>query len=132
MPTSLTSRAPAVGASAPAPAAGPTNLRHLPAPARAAFARFQEGGDPVAIYPVVFAILDDFAPTRSAIPLADLPATTRLVEDLAFDSLAITEVVFAAEDLFGISITNAEIVQVCTLGDLCGFIHAKVSDRLMR
>jgi acyl carrier protein len=60
------------------------------------------------------------------VPLAQQPGGTRLIEDLGFDSLAITEVVFFAEDLFGINITNEEIMQVRTLDDLRGFICRKV------
>jgi acyl carrier protein len=96
---------------------------------RAAFAEFQGGGDRAALDQVVLAILTDFCPRRSAIPLADLAGDTRLIDDLGFDSLAITEVVFTAEDLLRISITNAEIVQVHTLDDLRGFIHVKVAGR---
>ena len=50
----------------------------------------------------------------------------------ADDSLAITEVVFFAEDLFNITITNEEIMQVRTLDDLRGFIRAKVMGRPAR
>ena len=76
---------------------------------------------------MLFAILEDFIPRTPARPLAELPGGTRLIDDLGFDSLAITEVVFFAEDLFGISITNQEIIQVRTLEDLRGFIRRKVS-----
>jgi acyl carrier protein len=117
-------------APAPAvPASHPESIRHLPAAAHAAYEQFQAGGDPVALGPVVLAILTDFSPRRSAVPLGDLPGDTQLIADLGFDSLAITEVVFTAEDLFGISITNDEIVQVRTLADLLGFIQVKVADR---
>ncbi|MES1194299.1 MAG: acyl carrier protein [Opitutus sp.] len=115
--------------SLPAPTEREQSIRHLPAPARAAFAQFQAGGDPATLDPVVLAILADFSPRPSAVPLAELPGDTRLIDDLGFDSLAITEVVFAAEDLFRINITNEEIVQVRTLDDLRGFIQVKVSDR---
>jgi len=104
------------------------SIRHLPAAARAAFDRFQAGGDPAALDPVLFAILEDFIPRTPARPLAELPGGTRLIDDMGFDSLAITEVVFFTEDLFGISITNEEIVQVHTLDDLRGFIHGKVAN----
>jgi len=103
------------------------SIRHLPEAAREAFARFQTGGDPAVLDPVLFSILDDYIPRASARPLAELPGNTRLIDDLGFDSLAITEVVFFAEDLFGINITNEEIVQVATLDDLRGFIRAKVT-----
>jgi acyl carrier protein len=59
--------------------------------------------------------------------LSELPLTSRLIEDLGFDSLAITEVVFFTEDLFGITISNEEIIQVRTLEDLRSFIHRKVA-----
>lgn len=108
------------------------SLRHLPVAAREAFGRFRASGDPAALDPVVLAILEDFIPKAPAQPLATLPGDTRLIDDLGFDSLAITEVVFFAEDLFGISITNEEIIQVRTLDDLRGFIRAKVADRPAR
>jgi acyl carrier protein len=117
----------------PSPTGAPTpvndqeeRLKHLPAPARAAFLEFKARGDPTVLDPVILAILEDFIPRASATPLAELPGTTALIQDLGFDSLAITEVVFFAEDLFGISIANEEIMQVRTLDDLRGFIHRKV------
>jgi acyl carrier protein len=104
-------------------------IKHLPAEARAAFQRFQASGDPAALDPVILSILDDYIPLTPAIPLAQQPGNTRLIEDLGFDSLAITEVVFFAEDLFDIKISNEEIIQVRTLDDLRGFIRGKVAVR---
>jgi acyl carrier protein len=103
------------------------NIRHLPAPARAAFARFQTTGNPAELDPILFAILEDYIPHRPTVPLAELPGRTRLVDDLGFDSMAITEVVFFTEDLFGITISNEEIVQVRSLDDLRGFIRRKLT-----
>lgn len=102
------------------------SLRHLSPDCRAAFARFQASGDPADLAVVVLAILEDYIPRTPAVPLAQLPGTTRLIDDLGFDSLAITEVVFFTEDLFGITISNEEIIQVRTLADLRGFIQRKV------
>ena len=102
-------------------------LKHLPEPAQAAFRQFQRDGNPAALDPVIFAILEDFIPKNPETPLAELPGTTELIGGLGFDSLAITEVVFFTEDLFGISISNEEIIQVRTLGDLRNFIHRKVA-----
>ena len=107
-------------------------IKHLPAEARAAFQRFQKEGDPAGLDPVILAILEDFIPRSPATPLAELPGDTRLIDDLGFDSLAITEVVFFTEDLFGITISNEEIVQVRTLDDLRGFIRRKVDVRPAR
>jgi len=105
------------------------SIRHLPAEARAAFERFQTDGGHAALGPVLFAILNDYVPSPPARPLSELPGNTLLIDDLGFDSLAITEVIFFAEDLFGIRITNEEIIQVRTLDDLRGFIHGKVTAR---
>src|SRR5476651_622658 len=80
------------------------SVRHLPADARESFQCFQTTGDLAALDRVIFAILEDFIPRAASGPLAQLPGHTRLVDDLGFDSLAITEVVFFIEDLFGISI----------------------------
>jgi acyl carrier protein len=107
-------------------------IKHLPAEARAAFGRFQAAGDPAALDPVVCAILEDFIPRNPGVPLAQLPGSTLLIVDLGFDSLAITEVVFFAEDLFGINISNEEIIQVRSLDDLRRFIRSKVARRAPR
>lgn len=107
-------------------------IKHLPAGARAAFQHFQSTGDAASLDPVIFSILNDYMPTSPAAPLAELAGDTRLIDDLGFDSLAITEVVFFVEDLFGITITNEEIIQVHTLDDLRGFIRRKVSVRPAR
>ena len=102
-------------------------IKHLPAEVRAAFQRFQTLGDPAGLDMVICAILADFMPRRPTVPLAERPGSTRLIDDLGFDSLAITEVIFFAEDLFGITITNEEMVHVRTLDDLRGFIRRKVA-----
>jgi acyl carrier protein len=107
-------------------------IKHRPAEARAAFQRFQASGDPASVDPMILAILDDFIPKTPATPLAQLPGDTRLIDDLGFDSLAITEVVFFAEEVFGIAISNEEIIQVRTLDDLRGFIRAKLAARTPR
>ena len=101
-------------------------IRRLPDEARAAFLRFQAGGDPIDLDQVVFAILKDFAPRGSTIRLDQLPGDKKMIDDLGFDSLAITEVVFYVEDLFQISITNEEISKVRSLGDLRSFIRRKI------
>lgn len=111
------------------PSAQDDRIKHLSPEAQAAFQQFQTEGNPTVIDPLVLAILEDFIPQTPAMPLAQLPGTTRLIDDLGFDSLAITEVVFFTEDLFGINITNEEIIQVRTLDDLRGFIRAKLAAR---
>jgi len=107
-------------------------ILNLPVSAREAFARFQSHHDPADLDTVLFAMLEDFMPRPPARPLAELPGDTRLMEDLALDSIAITEVVFLAEELFDITITNGEITQVGSLDALQCFIRAKVAARSVR
>ena len=102
-------------------------IRHLPPVAQAAFQHYAASGDVTALDPVILAILDDYIPKPPAQPLADMPGETRLIEDLGFDSLAITEVVFFTEDLLRIRIANEEIYQVRTLDDLRSFVRQKAA-----
>lgn len=104
-------------------------LRHLPPEARAAYSQYEAGGDVAVLDPVILSILNDYIPRPPARPLAEMPGDTRLMEDLGFDSLAITEVVFLTEDIFGIRIANEEIVQVRSLDDLRSFVRQKLSSR---
>ena len=104
-------------------------IRHLPAAVQAAYHKFEADGDVAALDVVILAILKDYIPRPSEKPLGGMPGETRLMEDLGFDSLAITEVVFFTEDLLGISIANEEIIQVRSLDDLRGFVRRKVTAR---
>ncbi|MFA5056692.1 MAG: acyl carrier protein [Opitutaceae bacterium] len=102
-------------------------LRHLPVDARAAFRRFQADGKAADLDVVIFAILEDFIPKKTGPALAGLPGDTPLMDGLGFDSLAITEIIFFAEDLFGISISNEEILKVRTIDELRRFILRKAA-----
>lgn len=116
--------------SVPGSAADPEgSLRHLPESARAAYREFRASGSVEALDPLILAILESFLPRKSARSLHDLPGNTRLLEDLGFDSLAITEIVFFMEDLFDVRIENLELIGVRTLDDLRGFIRKKVAAR---
>lgn len=102
-------------------------IRHLPESAQAAYRRYRAGGDVAELDTVIVAVLEDFAPKTVTRPLSELPGGTHLMNDLHFDSLAITEVVFFTEDLLGIRIANDEILQVLTLDDLRAFIRRKAA-----
>lgn len=104
-------------------------IQHLPEAAQAAFRRFKIDGDPAALDVLIFAFLDYYKPRKQDPSLADSRGDALLIEDLGFDSLAITEVVFFTEDVFDISIANEEILQVRTLDDLRSFIRQKVAAR---
>src|SRR2546423_568544 len=92
-----------------------SKIQHLPAEAQAAWQRFRATGEPSALDPLIFAILESYIPRKRSLPLAAQAGDSRLIEDLGFDSLAITEVVFFTEDLFEVTIANEEIMAVRTL-----------------
>lgn len=118
-------------AGSPPPANLDDKLRHLPPEACAAFRRFQSEGDVTVLDPVIFAILEDYIPRKPEKPLRDFPPETKLIDDLGFDSLAITELVFFTEELFGISIANEEILQVRTVEELRTFVRRKIGEKPM-
>lgn len=111
------------------PASLAEKLRHLPEPARVAFLEYRRTGRTDGLDPLVFAMLESYVPKKPDTPLAELPGTTLLMDELGFDSLAIAELVFSTEDLFEVRISNEEVVQVRTIDDLRTFLRRKVGER---
>jgi acyl carrier protein len=114
-----------VSTSAPTalPAAVETLLRHFPEEVRGAYMRLSETGDPGAADTLVLAIVADHMP-HSGVELVD---SASLASDLGFDSVAIAEMVFFIEDLLQVSVTNAEILRVRTVGELRAFVRTKLA-----
>jgi len=100
-------------------------LARFPVDVRDAFEHFRAVGDVDALDTVLFAVVRDFLPKKNPAAAGPLPDNTRLIEDLGFDSLAIAEIVFFMEDLFLIKISNAEIQQVGSVGQLRAFVLRK-------
>lgn len=105
------------------PAAVETLLRHFPEEIRGAYVRLTETGDPAAADTLVLAIVADHMPHADAV----LVDSASLAADLGFDSVAIAEMVFFIEDLLQVSVTNAEILRVRTVGELRAFVRAKLA-----
>lgn len=112
-------------APSPSPAGDDQLLRHFSPAVRDAFARLRATGDPAAADTVVLAIVRDHQPQKPAVP-PSLDDEKALIDDLGFDSIAITEMVFFIEDLFKISISNEEIMGIRTVGELRAFIRCKL------
>jgi hypothetical protein len=107
-----------------------TRTNRLIAESREGYQRFKDGGDPADLDGVVMAMLRDHSPRRNFPAPGANHGGLRISEDLGLDSLAVTEMVFFAEDLFEIRITNQEIAEVRTVDDLRQFIRRKVASSL--
>ena len=100
-----------------------TKLARYEPEVREAFLRFRATGSAADVQMVVLAMIREYLPKPSDAPISD---GQRLVEDLGYDSLAVAEVVFAFEDLFGLRIETSEIMRIDTVGSLRGFIEKKL------
>jgi acyl carrier protein len=101
-------------------------LAGLPQPILIAYQRFQKEGDPKAFCTVLHHLMADFEPDLAERSPDILTDSVHLVDDLGLNSLAITEMVFYFEDLFGVAITNAELRGLLTVGDLRRFVSDKI------
>jgi acyl carrier protein len=102
-------------------------ISRLSAKTHAAFERFEADRNAARLGPVLLAILEDCVPHTPARPLAEFPGNARLIADLGFDSLSLSEAVLHAEDLFVIRLSNTEITAARTLDDLRDLIARKVA-----
>jgi len=108
------------------PDAASTLVKHFPAEVRDAYARFRESRSSVDADIVVMAVVQDYRPNKQPATTAPVDSN-RLMEDLGFDSISITEMVFFIEDLFQVRIGNDEILRVRTVSDLRAFIREKLA-----
>jgi acyl carrier protein len=104
-----------------------TLVRHFPAEVRDAYGRFRGSPNAGDADVVVLAVVRDYTPDKAGKNGRDPADSQRLIEDLGFDSIAITEMVFFLEDLFRVKIGNEEILRVRTVGDLRAFIREKLA-----
>jgi len=100
--------------------------RHFPQKIRDAYREFKQTKNADCADIVVLGVVADHLPGKK-LPGDTAPSDQlSLIEDLGFDSIAITEMVFFLEDLFRVRISNEEILSVRTLGDLRSFVRRKV------
>jgi acyl carrier protein len=103
-------------------------LSRFPAEVLEAFECFRLKGDAAALEALVVAAVVDYRPSRGGFP-GPLPDGTRLIEDLGYDSVSVAELVFFLEDLFDVTITNADIQEVRTMGGLRACVIRKLLDK---
>lgn len=102
-------------------------LAKFPDHIREAHDRWLQTRDAADADRVILAVVAHHLPSRSPKdPLADLPDGARLVEDLGYDSLAIAEIVFFIEDLYGVAISNDDLRAIGTIAELRVAVRSKI------
>jgi acyl carrier protein len=103
-------------------------LARFPAEVLEAYQRYRAHGDAEAVEAVVIAAVVDYRPSGSprTAPVTD---GTRLIEDLAYDSVAVAELVFFLEDLFDVTLSNEDILGVRTIAELRSCVNRKLAGK---
>lgn len=103
-------------------------LARFPAEVLEAYQRYRATGDASAVEALVIAAAVDYRPLGSG-PVQAVSDSTRLLEDMGYDSVAVAELVFFLEDLFEMTIGNDDIVGVRTIGDLRACVIRKLAGK---
>jgi acyl carrier protein len=106
-----------------------TLLQHFGPEVGRAYESLCASGNSADADKVVLAVVRDHMPDKARRNTIRFDDHLALGADLGFDSIAMTEMVFFFEDLLQLSISNAEIMQVRTIGDLRAFVRHKLADR---
>lgn len=92
-----------------------------------AIIKLRQTGNSALIPVVVYGIIERYAPAGSSKKISELPPDTRLIEDLAIDSLTMLEVVLSIEEALQIRIENEELPKIRTLEEVKTFITEKTA-----
>lgn len=103
-------------------------LARFPADVLQAYQRYRTQGDPGAVDAIVVAAVIDYRPC-GAVPAPVVSDATRLLEDLGYDSVAVAELIFFFEDIFDLTIANADLIAVRTVGELRQCVAEKLGGR---
>lgn len=106
-----------------------TVLRGFPEATIATCAEFQATGAGEAFDRAVSGVIEHYLSRPPAQPVASLPGSTRLVEDLGLDSVTMVEMTFLFEDLFTLKLPQEELVKVATLDDLRALLRTRLPAR---
>jgi len=101
-------------------------LLGYPSPCVAAALRFHAHGEVEDLFEMLPGMIEFHLPSGTGKPLEVLKDEMRLSQDLGLDSLALTEMAFVLDDLFGVSFETREMATVQTVGDLKRFLVRKL------
>lgn len=79
---------------------------------------YSKTGEYAHLDSLILGMLEFYLSTPPAEHLSSMPGTTRLIQDLGCDSLAMVETLFMVESLFDIRLTDDEMSRILTLDDL--------------
>jgi acyl carrier protein len=99
-------------------------IQDLPAELQEALKRYDETRTDSDLNKVILAALRDIGPNSVSGEVTD---ETNFIKDIGLDSLAIAEFVFFFEDVFSIRISNEELSEMRSLGELKSFLKEKLS-----
>jgi acyl carrier protein len=101
-------------------------LKRCSSATRDAACRFRETGYPACLPTIVHSVIERYVEPGRRACLLKARDELRLTEDLGLDSLTVTEIVMLVEEVLQISISNEELADLRTLGDVVHFIEGKV------
>lgn len=104
-------------------------LPGFPAGIIAAYVAYASSGELSQLDAVVLGVLQFYLAKPPPQPLAALPGSTRLREDLGVDSLTMVDTLFLAENLFDLTMADDELAKVSTLDDLLAQFRLQLSRR---
>ena len=103
------------------------NLTGFPPAVVEAYLAFAGNGDLARLDDVVLGVLQFYLAKPPAAPLATLPGSTRLIEDLGCDSLTMIDVLFLSEALLDIKLADDELTRIATLDELREHFRQRMS-----
>jgi acyl carrier protein len=102
-------------------------LRRFSAPTREAACAYRRTRDAEHLPVVIHGLIEHYVERNARAVLRKNADDTRLVEDLAIDSLTMLEIVFLAEEVLQVSIDNEELRAFRTVGEVKRFMVSKLA-----
>ena len=102
-------------------------LRGFPDSSIAGAVALRSGAELEDFEACLFGILLFYRPPGTEPPKGEPSGEMRLQEDLGLDSMSMSEAMFKIEELFDISIDNAELAEVATIADARRLLVGKLS-----